>query len=69
MSTDYDRDFTEENEEKYYFHFCWDGRKDRKAWTDIVGKEVFDNYDLYGLWYDILDYDDRQIWFDYGDQW
>lgn len=54
------------HEKKYRFHFCYNGRKGKKAWTDEVEKIVFDNFEWY-VPYDIIDCDEHNIWFDYDD--
>lgn len=55
-----------QNKDKYYFHFCY-ARKSRCHCTDEISKSVFENFEWY-VPYDIIDYDDHNIWFDDGDE-
>lgn len=53
-------------EQRYYFFFCKNGRKNKVVETDIVDRTTFDNFDWF-IPLDIIDADEHHIWFDDGD--
>ena len=51
----------------YCIYFCLNGRKSKYVEKIDVDKVTFDN--AVEIWpYDVIDYDEFNLWFDYGDE-
>ena len=51
----------------YRIYLCWNGRKQQVADCYVYEDGTCWRWDKAALPYDILDEDDHNVWFDYGD--